>query len=44
MTNTAIAEHLSVSRRMVEMHLTRTYRKLGVDGRAALRRSPAVRG
>ncbi|WP_030022705.1 helix-turn-helix transcriptional regulator [Streptomyces monomycini] len=44
MTNTAIAEHLSVSRRMVEMHLTRTYRKLGVGGRAALRRSPAVRG
>ncbi|MGW3077966.1 AAA family ATPase [Kitasatospora sp. NPDC001132] len=38
MTNTAVAQRLSVSRRMVETHLTRAYRKLGVSGRRDLPR------
>ncbi|MFE4971405.1 AAA family ATPase [Kitasatospora sp. NPDC056651] len=38
MTNTAVARRLSVSRRMVETHLTRAYRKLGVSGRQDLSR------
>ncbi|MFK0294511.1 AAA family ATPase [Streptomyces sp. NPDC090442] len=38
MTNSAVARRLSVSRRMVEMHLTRAYRKLGVSGRQDLAR------
>ncbi|MFB0632500.1 AAA family ATPase [Streptomyces sp. AB3(2024)] len=38
MTNGAIALRLGVSRRMVEMHLSRVYRKLGLSGRADLSR------
>ncbi|MCH0569922.1 AAA family ATPase [Streptomyces sp. MUM 136J] len=35
-TNRAIAEELFVELRTVEMHLSRTYRKLGITGRAGL--------
>ncbi|WP_345192415.1 helix-turn-helix transcriptional regulator, partial [Streptomyces lavendulae] len=38
LTNGAIALRLGVSRRMVEMHLSRVYRKLGLSGRADLSR------
>ncbi|MEV7188935.1 AAA family ATPase [Kitasatospora sp. NPDC093102] len=38
MTNAAVAQRLSVSRRMVEMHLTQVYRKLGLSGRQDLSR------
>ncbi|MCS0638486.1 AAA family ATPase [Streptomyces sp. LP05-1] len=34
--NRAIADRLSVTPRTVELHLTRTYRKLGIQGRAEL--------
>ncbi|GGN47501.1 hypothetical protein GCM10012285_33330 [Streptomyces kronopolitis] len=36
MTNQQIAAELFIARRTVEFHLTRVYRKLGVDGRANL--------
>ncbi|MEV0374879.1 LuxR C-terminal-related transcriptional regulator [Streptomyces sp. NPDC050636] len=36
MANHQIAASLFISRRTVEFHLTRVYRKLGVDGRADL--------
>ncbi|NUT52681.1 MAG: hypothetical protein HOV94_36150, partial [Saccharothrix sp.] len=35
-TNRAIADHLFVTLRTVEVHLTRAYRKLGVSGRVEL--------
>ncbi|WP_316527795.1 helix-turn-helix transcriptional regulator [Kitasatospora brasiliensis] len=38
LTNAAVARRLSVSRRMVETHLTRAYRKLGASGRQDLAR------
>ncbi|MEH6375598.1 helix-turn-helix transcriptional regulator, partial [Streptomyces sp. KLMMK] len=34
--NRAIASRLSVTPRTVELHLTKTYRKLGIQGRAEL--------
>lgn len=36
MTNRAIASHLFVGLRTVEVHLTNVYRKLGIDGRPGL--------
>ena len=45
MTNVQIASSLGISRRMVEQHLTRAYRKLGVSGRDKLSAAlPAMRG
>jgi DNA-binding CsgD family transcriptional regulator len=41
LTNRAIAEQLVVTVRTVELHLTNSYRKLGIDSRAALSRALA---
>jgi DNA-binding CsgD family transcriptional regulator len=38
LSNIEIAERLVIQRGSVEFHLTNIYRKLGVTGRAALRR------
>ncbi|MFF0215359.1 ATP-binding protein [Streptomyces vinaceus] len=41
MTNRAVAEHLFVGLRTVEVHLTNAYRKLDIDGRPGLARALA---